>query len=242
LKRKLQLLNVVLLGLIVVVGFRIHNVWKNARERETRMLNIHVPLEKAVPLMPLPQFAATSAIKYSDVAQNMLFSRDRNPNVIYDPPAPAPPPPPMPALPTFYGMMKFRTPGIILSEKPGAPQKTYHAGEQVGPFKLVAFDDSHVTLDWDGKKVERNIEELVEKAPTAGAGNAQNTPSAAQAAPAAAVQNVAPLPLGPGVDIGGGFHGCQANDSTPSGTVQNGLRKIETATPFGKSCKWEPVK
>ena len=241
-KGKLQLLNVVLLALLIVVGFRIRQVWRDAREREARTLHVQVPFEKAVPLMPLPPFAATSGIAYVDVAQKMLFSRDRSPNVIYDPPAPAPPPPPMPALPTFHGLMKFRTPGIILSENAGAPQKTYHAGDQVGAFKLVAFDDAHLTLDWEGKKVERDLEELVDKAAAAAVNNVQNVPKASQNTQAPAPQNIAPQPLGPGVDIGGGYRGCQANDSTPTGTVQGGLRKSEVATPFGKSCKWEPVK
>jgi hypothetical protein len=147
----------------------------------------------------------------------------------------------MPALPAFYGLMTgFGDPGIILSERPGAAQRTYRAGEQVGPFKLVAFDNSYITLDWDGTKIERRLDELVAKAPAPAPPAA---PAAATPAPAAApAANVASSPLGPGIDVGGGFYACQPNDSTPSGTVQGGLRKVEVQTPFGKSCRWEPAK
>ena len=45
------------------------------------------------------------ATKYNDVAQKNLFSKDRNPQVIIDPPKPPDPPKPMPKLPVVYGVM-----------------------------------------------------------------------------------------------------------------------------------------
>ena len=240
-KRRLLLLNLVICALLVATGWRYRQIWREAREREQRVLQVRVAPEKAAPLPPVSPYTPLVAANYFDVAQKMLFARDRNPNVIYEPPAPPPPPPPMPALPAFYGLMTgFGDPGIILSERPGSPQRTYRAGESIGAFKLVAFDNAYITLDWDGTKVERRLDELVAKAAAAPAPSA---PVAAAAAPAAApVTNVTPSPLGPGVDVGGGFHGCLPNDSTPSGTVQGGLRKVEVQTPFGKSCRWEPAK
>jgi hypothetical protein len=38
------------------------------------------------------------------------------------------------------------------------------------------------------------------------------------------------------------FYGCNAGDSSPAGTVVNGLVKREAKNPFspgGKSCYWE---
>ena len=129
-------------------------------------------------------------------------------------------------------------PSIIMSERPGAVQRTYHAGEKVGPFTLVSFNSDKVVLDWDGEKLERNFDDLVEKSapPQAGVAPGVSGGSSAPAPPPAREAK------GPGGDIGGGYHGCQANDSTPSGTVRDGLRKVEIVTPFGKSCRWEPVR
>ena len=148
----------------------------------------------------------------------MLFARDRNPNVIIDATPPAAPPP-MPALPQFYGLMVgFGDPGIILAERSGAGQKIYRPGEKVGPFKLLSFDNSHIVLDWDGTKVEKALDELVVRgAPAVAANTASNTPAAPP--PALHVERFA-QPLGPGIDVGGGFRACLPNDSTPSGTVQ----------------------
>lgn len=238
-RRKLWLLNLALAALLAVLFVRFRQVNESARQREARVLGQKTEARKYPPLTPAPAVAPLVAANYLDVAQRMLMSRDRNPNVIIDP-EPVKVKPAMPALPVVQGLMDFGEPGLIMTEKPGAAQKTYHKGEQVGAFKLVAFDSRRVVLDWDGEKVEKSLEDLLEKAPPPGAAGAGAGPGAA----APAIANAAPAPTaqGPGVDIGGGYHGCVANDSTPSGTVQNGLRKVEAATPFGKSCRWEPVR
>ncbi len=236
-----MLLNVVLAVLIGVVFWRYRQMHADGEMRAHATFDAQLPAVAAVPLPPLVPGAPVVAMNYADVAQKMLFSRDRNPTIIYDPQAPPPPPPPLPALPAFYGLMTgFGEPGIILAEKPGM-QKTYRAGDQVGVFKLVSFDNASIVFDWDGQKVERHLDQLAARE-TASA-SVQNAGNSAPAAAPPPTQNLAPSsPLGPGQDTGGGFHACQPNDSTPSGTVQGGLRKVENATPFGKSCKWEPVR
>ncbi len=45
----------------------------------------------------------------------------------------------------------------------------------------------------------------------------------------------------PGIDVGGGYRSCAPGEGSPSGTIKNGYRKVESATPWGKSCRWEPV-
>jgi hypothetical protein len=52
---------------------------------------------------------------------------------------------------------------------------------------------------------------------------------------------VAKSAIGPGADTGRGFKVCDPNDNTPVGTVVDGYRKVENATPFGKACRWDPV-
>ena len=239
-KRKLMALNLALIAMLVVVAYRFRQVHDAGEQREARVLGQHLPNKKYPALAPIPPVPSAVAANYLDVAQRMLLARDRNPNVIIDP-EPVKQKPPMPPMPVVHGLMTLGEPGIILSEKPGAEQRTYHAGDKVGPFKLIAFDSNTVELDWDGEKVDKKLQDLWEKtaAPAAGgaAGNTPPPPSSVSAASAPAQS-----PLGPGVDIGGGFKSCQPNDSIPSGTVQNGLRKVELQTPFGKSCRWEPAK
>jgi hypothetical protein len=239
-KRRLMALNLVLIAILGALEVRFQQVRNHVRERETRVLGQKVPAQKYPPLPAAPAVPPVVAANYLDVAQRMVMARDRNPAVIIDP-EPVKVKPPMPALPVAQGLMMIGEPAIIMTEKPGAQQRTYHKGDKIGAFKLLAFDADRVVLDWDGEKVERKLEDLLEKTPAPSAsGGGPAAPAAAAAPPPSAAS--APTPLGPGVDIGGGYHGCQANDSTPSGTVQNGMRKVEVVTPFGKSCRWEPVK
>ncbi len=239
-RRKLFLLNIALIALLAALGLRFQQVRTAAQEREARVLGQKIEPTKYPPLPAAPPVPPIVAANYIDVATHMLMARDRNPNVIIDP-EPVKEKPKMPPLPVVQGMLNFGgDPSLIMSDKPGAPQKTYHQGEKVGAFKLVAFDSEHVVLDWEGEKVERKLDDLLEKTPPPAAGSATSAP--AGAAVAATAPPPTATPQGPGVDIGGGYKGCQPNDSTPTGTVQNGLRKVEIATPFGRSCRWEPAK
>ncbi len=240
-KQRLMLLNIVLVVLIGVVISRYRQMIADSQQRGRATFDVRVAPTAVVPVPALTPLAPSAAMNYADVAQKMLFARDRNSNIIYDPQAPPPPPPPLPPLPAFYGLMTgFGEPGIILAERSGM-QKTYRAGDQVGVFKLVSFDNSNIVFDWDGQKVERHLDQLAGKdAPAAAPAPA---PTSNAPVVAGGATNLAPsTPLGPGAETGGGFHACQPNDSTPSGTVQGGLRKVQTATPFGQSCKWEPVR
>lgn len=177
----------------------------------------------------------------------------------------------MPALPIYHGQMAIGEPIAILSlPAQAATQKGYHAGDKVGDFKLVAFDDEKIELEWHGKKIERKPEELVAKeaAPQAAAAAAapspQNVtpvlssnypmeqPTAAGAAPSKAVttlgspagnsdaSNAAPAGLGAEIDTG--VRNCLPGDSSPAGTVLNGYQKRLIRSMFGSVCRWEQVK
>lgn len=241
-KRKLFLLNVALAAMIVWVGFRFRAVQDETAERERRVLNQRIVAEKYPPLPVMVPPAPVTAANYIDVAQRMVLAKDRNPTVIIDP-EPVVQKPPMPALPVAHGLMMIGEPGIILSERPGAMQRTYRPGEMVGPFKLLAFDSGRVVLDWNGERVEKRIEDILEKTPPPGvemggspsAGSVQQTPPTTP--PPVQLQA-----LGPGVEVGGGVRACQPNDSFPNGATQGGYRKVEVPTPFGKSCRWEQIK
>ena len=114
-----------------------------------------------LPPPPVVQPKPATPAEYLDVAQKMLFSKDRNPNVVIEAP-PAKPDPPLPPLPSYYGQMAFGTPVVFLSTlKEG--QKSYHAGDKVGPFELVSFDHEKIDFKWNDKTVERKLADLVPK-------------------------------------------------------------------------------
>jgi hypothetical protein len=224
LKNRLLLLDLVLLALVVVLGMRLRQNWLEARKRADIVLGRPVPRLATPPHSPLPAVEPVTAAQYGVIAQQTLFSSDRNPTVIVE----IAPPKPMPALPVLYGVMDLGNgPVAIMSEKSGADQREVRSGGTIGEFKLVAVSGPNIVLEWDGQKVSRRVAELMEKAvaPRPEAASVTST-------------NVS----GPGADAGGGIKVCQIGDNSPAGAVVDGYRKTFIDTPFGKSCRWEAVK
>lgn len=236
--RRLLLLNVVLAILLFVVGTRARSNWLEAEKRASVVLSKRVPPAAPPPFSALPAVERAHAGSYAEVAQKTLFSADRNPTVVEE----VAPPKPMPPLPVMYGVMDFGE-GLIamMSAKAGDRNQEVREGSVIGDFKLVALGTDHVVLEWEGKRIEKRVSELVDRS--------ARQPAAAKAKPSAPKPVNAPAPAqaqsvaasGPGVDLGGGNKACQAGDKTPAGTVQNGLRKVVRSTPFGNACFWEPV-
>ena len=117
---------------------------------------------------PLDKVNAVTAADFADVATKNLFSQDRNPNVIVDPPKPLPPKP-QPPFPVAHGVMIWDgvPPTIVLSEKAGGPQKGYHPGDTIGPWTIVSVDSSYADFEWDGKDFKKRIDELIDRTPIA---------------------------------------------------------------------------
>ncbi|HLH44016.1 MAG TPA: hypothetical protein VKV74_13580 [Bryobacteraceae bacterium] len=252
--RKIWLLNLTLVALAGLLGWRLRLAWLAGQTQERAFLSQapHVRALIAPPPAPLP--APVKPADYDQVAQQMLFSRDRNPNVIVAPPPPPPPPPPMPALPSYYGQMAiFGPPVVLLSVEPNGEQKSYRAGDLVGKFKLVAFDSDSITFDWNGQNVVRKLSEVMGKdteKPAAPA--AAPAPSATFAPPVDAGKTsitaeppkptLATKPAAPGNDMGAGFRACVAGDASPAGTVANGYTKKIVTSLMGPQCFWEQNK
>jgi hypothetical protein len=242
--RKLILLNLVLMALAVWLGWTLRQRWLEGQARE-RAIFINAARKMALlsppPLVP-PK--TVMAAEYLDVAQKMLFTKDRNPNVVIEPEKPKPEPP-MPPLPAYYGQMTLGDPVVFLATGPAA-QKSYHPGDKVGPFELVTFDREKITLAWNGKTVERKLQELVPKEPIAvvQAASAAAAPSSAPQVKSIGGPSESAAAKGPfGVDMGGGnLFGCKADDTAPNGTVVNGFKKVIVRGLMGLSCHWEQVK
>jgi hypothetical protein len=269
--RRLVLLDVVLLLFAGGLAWMLRAHYLEARARESAMLNKKVP-PKAVLAPPAPAPARPAQPSdYVEVAQKMLFSKDRNPNVVVEAPKPVPEPP-MPALPIYHGQMDIGEPVAFLSlPTQAATQKGYHAGDSIGDFTLVAFDPDKIELEWRGKKVERKPDDLAPKEapppPAAGApGAGRGTPGAARPAPTAprpaanaapeqpgsAVTELGPSPGTPGsassqpkglgAEIGEGVRACLPGDQSPAGTVLSGYQKRSIPSMFGPICRWELAK
>ena len=132
-RRRLILLNLVLLALVAAAAWRLRVNWLAGRAEESRVLrsagkSVEPPAQRPCGLRGPP-----CAVDYSDVAQQVLFASDRNPTVVVE----VAPVKPMPALPVAYGMMDMGSgPVVILSEKPGGLQPRLLArreGRQLRP-------------------------------------------------------------------------------------------------------------
>jgi hypothetical protein len=240
-RRKLLLLNLALLAAAALAGWRLRVAWQAAQERERALATRAVKPLPAPVFAPLPAAEPVEAVGYADIAQKMLFSKDRNPVVVVETPAP-PPPKPMPPLPVLFGVMNIDGPTAILAEKAGAPHHEVRPGEPIGPFKLVAVDTQQIVLEWDGKRIERKIEEVVRRPEANEEQQPQGRVGTNVVPPAAPTPPPAPARQGePGVDIGKGVRACQPGDTAPAGSVYQGMRKVVSDSPFGQVCRWEPV-
>jgi hypothetical protein len=239
-RRRLHLLNLALMALILLAGWQIRERWVEARERERRLLEASPASE---PVIDEPALQAPEPVRAADyllVAEKLLFARDRNPEVIIEVAAPKPVPP----LPVAYGVLDLGAgPTVILSERPGQPQRAYRVGDQIGEFTLAEITATEVAFLWEGKSIRKSVEELKpaveEQAPQ------QAEAPAPAAAPKARATVVADTKAAAGpsdIDIGGGVRACRPGDTSPPGTVSGGYRKVVTQTPFGQVCRWEPVK
>lgn len=238
-----MLLNVLLLLGIAAAGAHLRQEWREHRDREARLLG-QKPNTLAIQRPPLPGASApVMAASYLEVAQKLLFSRDRNPTVVPPPPPPpkpVPPPPPMPPLPSVFGVMALGGPPYLLMKAtPADAQRPYQAGDTVGPFKLLAFDDTTAKFEWEGKEVVERLDKLVAQG--------QQKPAQAAAANAGASAPAVTAPVEPAraapseAPTGASYKFCTPGDNSPAGTVEGGYRKVINRTPFGNSCRWEPV-
>jgi hypothetical protein len=238
-KRKLLLANLALLALIVAGAVHLRRAWEEAHVREDAVLRKRLQPAPPPPMPPPPAAEQVKAAVYNDIAQKMLFSKDRNPVVVVEPP-PAPKPIPMPALPLFHGVLDLGDgPMAIMSENTKAPHRDYQPGDKVGAFKLVAVNNDELVLEWEGQTITKSVDEMLDRsvAPPPMSGVAL-----APLAPVAPKPAVAPAPAAPGGDLSPSTKACVPGDSSPAGTVVDGMRKVIKATPFGSRCFWESVK
>ena len=150
----------------------------------------------------------------------------------------------MPDLPVYHGIINLGDgPTAFLSATKTSPYEMIHPGENIGPFKLLSVNEKEIELQWHGKTIHKTAEELMDTSQTAAAGQASPAGDARSVAPpaVAAVAQEPPSEKGPGPVNQFNTASCQPNDTTPVGTVRDGMRKTQRVTPFGTVCLWESV-
>ncbi len=237
---KLRLLDLALLVLAGLLGWQVRREWIDSHARDQALLHGTLPPATVPGLAPLDKVDPLTPATYLEIAMKNLFSPDRNPNVIVDPPKPEPEKPP-PPFPVAHGVMLWDgvPPTIVLSEKANGNQKGYHPGDSIGQWRLVALDSSYVYLEWNGKEFKKRIDELIDRTPVAEVSQPAAASKGAKPAPPPTQSLSTNVKPGPGVDVGAGQKGCVAGDGSPNGTVVDGMKKVLVATPFGSSCHWE---
>ena len=216
-KQRLLLVNLLLLALASAAAWQLRVRWLDGRAREQQLLRTAVKPAPAAAVEPVRPPEPATAASYGDVAQKVLFARDRNPVVTVQAAAPKPVPP----MPVLYGVMDLGAgPVVILSEKEGGVNRSYSPGETVGAFTLVAVEADELVLGWDGQEIRKKLAELRPKPGAASpqAAAAAASPSTTQAA---VVQTVSTLADGgPGPQLTPNMRACVSGDTSPAGTVK----------------------
>lgn len=199
-------------------------LWSNAQAARARRSFVSpavvaLPLGYEAPVTP----AAVAPVEYADIALRSMFSRDRNPHVMVEPVVEAKPVPTPPSFPRAFGVMDLGEGPVVLLEWDGR-QRAYTAGNAVGPWQLASITAERLTFEWNGQRFEKALGELLVRAE----GIAVTEPERRDQHPL-----VSPGSPNPWL--------CQPGDNSSAGTVQDGRRKVESNTPFGKVCRWEPV-
>lgn len=242
--RKLVALDLTLAALLLWAGYGLRQMWLASKAREAAELRHKTGPSPVPPLTPLESPRGVVPAKYKTIADGFLLDRSRNPDVPVEPPPAPPPEPPMPPLPVFHGIMNLGD-GItaFLSVTKTSPYEMIHPGETIGQFRLLSVNQKEIELEWHGKTVHKLADELTDNT-----SSSDDSPRPAGGAAAVVAAPAAPPPpqeapseKGPGEQNQFGTAPCQANDSTPVGTVRDGMRKMERVTPFGKICLWESV-
>jgi hypothetical protein len=240
---KLRILDLALLVAAALLCWQLRREWIASHARDLALLHSTLAAARVPGLAPLMTVDPVTAAEFADVATEDLFAPDRNPNVIVDP-APPPPVKPQPPFPVAHGVMLWDgvPPTIVLSEKAGGPQKGYHPGDTIGPWTIVSVDNSYADFEWDGKDFKKRLDELIDRTPIQTSAPAAPAPAQPPKSATQTLSSSSSSHSGPGQDTGGGTKACYADDSSPDGTVVDGMKKVVNTTPFGTVCHWEAAK
>lgn len=201
-------------------------------------LAVSIPTQPVPRPGPGPSDVLNASSHESIVALN-LFSSDRSPIPITEPPGPEVVKP-MPPLPIVFGVASLPSGvRVLMAENMGGTQKLIRAGDSIGEYTVVAVDSAAMVLGWEGARITRRIADLTYKPDREGA--LRTVPQTWNQMPGngtpATTRLLGREVGGPGVSR----RECIKDDSSPPGTVLEGYRKLVVKNPFGAACSWVPT-
>jgi len=249
-KRRLLVLNALLVGLLILGGAELYARWLQAETRLARLDEVApdaVPPAAADPARARPIRAGS----YLAVVDRMLFTPDRNPIVEVEEPEVVVEQ--RPDLPRLDGLVDFGDgPTALMAADASGKPEWLSVGGKVGDFVFNGVDGGKVKLLWKEEEILAAPQELVGAKAKAASSKSAKRPRrgrpAPGAAPAAAPASAnlaadAPKPIGGkhniGTEISPGRYRADPKDSSPDGTESGGYRKVVRRTPFGSQSWWE---
>ena len=246
--RRLLLINTLLAGMLILGAVELYRQVLEAGARYERLEAFTDP--KQPPEFPAPADPdPTRPADFMPVVDRLLFSPDRNAEVIVE--TVEPQVDPRPPLPQLAGLVDFGGgPTALMTADSAKPPVWLAIGDKVGDFVFEGIEGENIKLKWKEESFTATKEQL-SRAPEpprrqAGArGQNGGRPRPAQGArPGAAAAAPADLAgvgqdnrIGP--EIGPGRYAVVRGDDSPEGTEHNGLVKKVRKTPFGSSSWWE---
>jgi hypothetical protein len=235
--------------------------WRIDYRRAADRYQILRPAAKAA---PAPSGAAAEgpapppvqSADYFDAAGKFLFSPDRNPTVVIEPPKLKP----RPELPQVSGVMNIGGgPIALMAMGPNRPHKPFRVGDKVGEFELLDANSEQITLRWEGETIHALVADLLVRAPApAAAGGGVAPPSASSSSGGGGAGSGSSTLLNPDTSTSGRpgeamigsavqtptgtIYMSLPGDNAPAGTVYQGKRKVVRKGLFGAESWWEDIK
>ena len=242
--RRLLLLNALLAGMLILGTVELYRQVIEAGARYERLQAFTDP--KQPPEFPAP--ADPSPIRpaeFMPVVDRLLFSPDRNAEIVVE--TVAPEVAPRPPLPQLSGLVDFGGgPTALMTADSARPPVWLAIGDKVGDFVFEGLEGEDIKLKWKEESFTATKEQL-SRAPepprrtSARAPGRSARPEGPRAAAAGAPADLAgggqDARIGP--EIGPGRYAVVRGDDSPEGTEHNGLVKKVRKTPFGSSSWWE---
>jgi len=238
-RRREQILIITgLLGLNILLGWRLGELWKDYRASLRR-------LDAGVEVQHAPAHPAVAI--QTGQPPSVVGIVDRN---VFSPLRGSQPPQPQeevkaPKLPILFGTMNLGD-GRFALMSPGDEtppvSKRVLAGEEIGGYKLVSIGTSNVVLEWQEKKTTLEITEPAKRGGGVIERTANVRPSAASSvvsAPRAAT--VGPASRGAASAAAARLEPPGASPDAPIGTIVGGKKKVLLPTPFGTLVQWQDV-
>ncbi len=247
-RKKLLLLNAVLLGFLVLGASELYRAYIEAQQRYA-LLEQFADSRQAPDYPPPADPQPVRQAEYMPIVDHLLFYADRNPIVVVE--TPEPKKVERPALPVLSGLVDFGD-GLSALMSPGGETRPewIKVGDKVGDYVFNGLDGEKVKLAWNEEEIvvaqdQLKKSETKEKASprsrSAQAGRGGNGGKPAAPAVAAAATNVTganeDARIGP--EIAPGRNRVAKGDNSPDGTVYKGFVKRVRQTPFGSQAWWE---